>query len=695
MNEEKWLSYGEVKERDACGIGVVVDIKGRQSRDIVDDALKIVEKLEHRAGKDATGQIGDGVGILSQICHPFFKKALKKENIILPDARNYGIGMFFFPHNTLHRRQAQKMFEIITEKEGMQFLGWREVPVHPEILGEAARSCMPAIFQCFVKKPDDVACGLPFDRRLYVVRREFEQSNNDTYVVSLSSRSIIYKGMFLVSQLRGFYSDLQQKDFCSAIAMVHSRFSTNTTPSWERAHPNRLILHNGEINTIRGNVDRMLAREETMSSPLLQEDMDKIFPVVSTSGSDSAMLDNTVEFLMMNGIDLPLAMMITIPEPWKNSKYMPRKKRDLYRYYATMMEPWDGPASILFSDGEVVGAILDRNGLRPSRYYLTDDGRLILSSEVGVLEVPEEHIIRKDKMRPGRMLVVDTRRGKLLEDDEIKDYYASRQPYGEWLDQNLVQLADLPIPNKKVPRHTQEMRDRLYRAFGYTYEQIKDTLIPMARTGSEPIASMGTDVPLAVLSRQYPPLFDYFKQQFAQVTNPPIDAIREECVTDTTVYVGRDGNLLVEQQENCTVLQINNPILTGVDLLKIRAIKKPGFHVETVSLLYYKNTPLERAVERLFIQCDKAYKQGANILILSDRGVDENHMAIPSILAVSAMEQYLVRTKKRTAVSIILESAEPREVHHFALLLGYGARAICPYLAHECIEECIELGLLD
>ena len=695
MNEEKWLSYGEVKERDACGIGVVVDIKGRQSRDIVDDALKIVEKLEHRAGKDATGQIGDGVGILSQICHPFFKKALKKENISLPDARNYGIGMFFFPHNTLHRRQAQKMFEIITEKEGMQFLGWREVPVHPEILGEAARNCMPAIFQCFVQKPDDVACGLPFDRRLYVVRREFEQSNNDTYVVSLSSRSIIYKGMFLVSQLRGFYSDLQQKDFCSAIAMVHSRFSTNTTPSWERAHPNRLILHNGEINTIRGNVDRMLAREETMSSPLLQDEMDKIFPVVSTSGSDSAMLDNTVEFLMMNGIDLPLAMMITIPEPWKNSKYMPRKKRDLYRYYATMMEPWDGPASILFSDGEVVGAILDRNGLRPSRYYLTDDGRLILSSEVGVLEVPEEHIIRKDKMRPGRMLVVDTRRGRLLEDDEIKDYYASRQPYGEWLDQNLVQLADLPIPNKKVPRHTQEMRDRLYRAFGYTYEQIKDTLIPMARTGSEPIASMGTDVPLAVLSRQYPPLFDYFKQQFAQVTNPPIDAIREECVTDTTVYVGRDGNLLVEQQENCTVLQINNPILTGVDLLKIKAIKKPGFHVETVSLLYYKNTPLERAVERLFIQCDKAYKQGANILILSDRGVDENHMAIPSILAVSALEQYLVRTKKRTAVSIILESAEPREVHHFALLLGYGARAICPYLAHECIEECIELGLLD
>ncbi len=695
MNSSKWLTYGEIRERDACGIGAVVDIHGHPSRQIVDDALKIVERLDHRAGKDASGEVGDGVGILTQICYPFFQKVMGRQNIHLPDGGDYGIGMFFFPQDVLPRRQAQKMFEIIAEKEGLPFLGWREVPVHPEILGKTVRDCMPAIFQGFVQRPKEVPRGLPFDRRLYVVRREFEQSNNNTYVASLSSRTIVYKGMFLVRQLREFYSDLQKKDFSSAIAMVHSRFSTNTTPSWERAHPNRFILHNGEINTIRGNVDRMLAREETMSSPLLQDEMDKIFPVVSTAGSDSAMLDNTVEFLVMNGIDLPLAMMITIPEPWKNDQSMPRKKRDLYRYYATMMEPWDGPASILFSDGELVGAILDRNGLRPSRYYLTDDDRLILSSEVGVLDIPEEHVIRKDKMRPGRMLLVDTRRGRLLEDDEIKDYYASRQPYGEWLDQNLVQLSDLPIPNKKVPRHTQEMRDRLYRAFGYTYEQIKDMILPMARTGNEPIASMGTDVPLAVLSRRYPPLFDYFKQQFAQVTNPPIDAIREECITDTTVYVGRDGNLLTEQQENCTVLQINNPILTGVDLLKIKAIKKTGFHVETISLLYYKNTPLERAVERLFIQCDKAYRQGANILILSDRGVDENHMAIPSFLAVSAIEQYLVRTKKRTAVSIILESAEPREVHHFALLLGYGARAICPYLAHECIEECIDLGLLD
>ncbi|MGM9614344.1 MAG: glutamate synthase large subunit [Oscillospiraceae bacterium] len=690
-----WNTYGNITERDACGIGAVVDIKGRASRQTVDDALKIVEKLEHRAGKDAAGQTGDGVGILVQVCHDFFQKAAAQVGISLPGAGDYGVGMFFFPQDALSRSQAKKMFEIILQKEDMRLLGWREVPSCPDILGETARSCMPCIQQCFVERPKDAARGLAFDRRLYIARREFEQSNDNTYVVSLSSRTVVYKGMFLVGQLRGFYKDLQSEEYTSAIAMVHSRFSTNTTPSWERAHPNRFILHNGEINTIRGNVDRMLAREETMSSAVMRENMDKIFPVVSTSGSDSAMLDNTIEFLVMNGVELPLALMITIPEPWKNDKTISRKKRDMYRYYATMMEPWDGPASILFSDGELVGAILDRNGLRPSRYYLTDDDRLILSSEVGVLDIDEAHITRKDRLRPGKMLLVDTKRGRVLDDDEIKEYYASRRPYGEWLDQNLVQLRDLPIPNQQVPHHSQEVRDRLYRAFGYTYEQVKDAILPMARTGAEATAAMGSDTPLAVLSKRYPPLFDYFRQQFAQVTNPPIDAIREECVTDTTVYVGRDGNLLEESADNCTVLQINNPILTGTDLLKIKAMHRDGFHVETVSLLYYKNTPLERALDRLFIQCDKAYKQGANILILSDRGVDENHVAIPSFLAVSAMEQYLVRTKKRTAVSIILESAEPRDVHHFALLLGYGARAICPYLAHECIEECIELGLLD
>ena len=687
--------YRECFEHDACGIGAVVDIKGRPSRATVDDALKIVEKLEHRAGKDAAGETGDGVGILVQVSHDFFKTEAAKLGVELGGAGDYGVGMFFFPQDVVRRRQAMKMFEVIVEKEGMKLLGWREVPTCPEILGKTALDCMPHILQCFVGRPADVRPGQAFDRRLYVARRVFEQSNDNTYVASLSSRTVVYKGMFLVGQLRGFYKDLQSENYTSAIAMVHSRFSTNTTPSWERAHPNRLILHNGEINTIRGNVDRMMAREETMSSAVMRENMDKIFPVINSSGSDSAMLDNTLEFLVMNGMDLPLAMMITIPEPWKNDKMIDRRKRDLYRYYATMMEPWDGPASILFSDGELVGAILDRNGLRPSRYYLTDDDRLILASEVGVLDIPEERITLKSRLRPGKMLLIDTRRGKVLQDEEVKSYYASRQPYGEWLDQNLVRLHDLPIPNKQVETHSQVMRDRLYRVFGYTYEEVKDAILPMARTGNEATAAMGTDIPLAVLSEKYPPLFNYFKQQFAQVTNPPIDAIREECVTDTTVYVGSDGNLLEESADNCNVLQINNPILTGVDLMKIKAMHRDGFHVETVSLLYYKNTPLKRAMDRLFVACDKAYRQGANILILSDRGVDENHVAIPSLLAVSAMEQYLIRTKKRTSVSIILESAEPRDVHHFALLLGYGARAVQPYLAHECITECIQRGLLD
>lgn len=682
-------------EHDACGIGAVVSIKGVASQQVVDDSLKIVERLEHRAGKDATGETGDGVGIMLQIDHDYFSAAAAACGITLKGARDYGVGMMFLSQNELERSQTKKMFEIITEKEGLQFLGWREVPVDCSTLGKKAIDCMPSIWQCFIERPDNVEKGLDFDRRLYVVRRVFEQSNDKTYIVSLSCRTIVYKGMFLVNQLRKFYTDLCCGRYCSAIAMVHSRFSTNTNPSWERAHPNRFILHNGEINTVRGNIDRMLAREETMTSPYMRDCMDKILPVVNTKGSDSAMLDNTVEFLVMNGIDLPLAMMITIPEPWASDKTMSRSKRDMYRYYATMMEPWDGPASILFTDGDKVGAILDRNGLRPSRYYVTTDDILVLASEVGVLDIPEDKIRQKSRLQPGKMLLVDTVAKKLISDDECKEYYATRNTYGEWLDMNLLQLKDLPIPYKNIERHTQAQRDRLYKAFGYTYEDVKSAVIPMATNGTEPTTSMGIDVPLAVLSEHHRPLFDYFKQCFAQVTNPPIDAIREEVVTDSTVYVGSDGNLLEARAENCRVLAIHNPILTGVDMMKIRNIKTRGFSVETVSLLYYKNTPLEKAVDRMFIAADRAYKNGANIIILSDRGVDENHVAIPSLLAVSAMEQYLVRTKKRTAVSIILESAEPRDVHHFAMLLGYGARAINPYLVHECIAECIDCGILD
>lgn len=662
---------------------------------MVDDALKIVEKLEHRAGKDATGEVGDGVGIMVQISHSFFEKIAQEKGYFLGKEREYGVGMFFFPQDMLLRTQAQKMLEVIVKKEGLTFGFWREVPVHPEILGQKARDCMPKIYQCFIKKPADIPCGIEFDRRLYVVRRTFEQSDSSTYVASLSSRTIVYKGMFLVGQLREFYDDLQDERYISAMALVHSRFSTNTNPSWKRAHPNRFLLHNGEINTIRGNIDRMLAREETMSSPCLQADMDKILPVVDDSGSDSAILDNTIEFLVMNGMDLPLAMMITIPEPWESEDNISREKKDFYHYYATMMEPWDGPASILFSDGDVVGATLDRNGLRPSRYYITDDDTLILSSEVGVLDIPPEKVVRKSRLEPGKMLVVDMGKGTIVSDEELKTAYASRQPYGEWLDQNLVHLSSLKTPNQRIENHSQELRDKLYKAFGYTYEDLKTAILPMARDGNEQTAAMGIDIPIAVLSDKHQPLFNYFKQSFAQVTNPPIDAIREKIVTSTTVYAGRNGNLLEEKAENCAMLQIENPILTNVDMLKIKNLNQNGLKAATVPLIYYQNTPVKKALDRLFVQVDKAYKNGANIIVLSDRGVDENHVAIPSLLAVSAMEQYLIKTKKRTAISIILESGEPRDVHHFATLLGYGAIAINPYLAHEAIGELIENNMLN
>ena len=688
--------YNESFEHDNCGIGAVVNMQGEKSHQLVADALRIVERLEHRAGKDAEGKTGDGVGILTQISHRFFKKACAQAGIPIGGEREYGIGMFFLPQNELKRSHAKKMFEIIVEKEGMKFLGWREVPIAPEVLGEKARSCMPVICQGFIEKPDNVEKGLEFDRRLYIVRRVFEQSNDNTYVPSLSSRTIVYKGMFLVGQLRTFFLDLQDEDYDSAIAMVHSRFSTNTNPSWERAHPNRFIVHNGEINTIKGNADKMLAREETMhSNQISADDMTKILPVVNVNGSDSAMLDNTLEFLVMNGMDLPLAAMITIPEPWTHNDTISQEGRDFYQYYATMMEPWDGPASILFSDGDVMGAILDRNGLRPSRYYIMDDGRLILSSEVGVLELDEAHILKKERLHPGKMLLVDTQKKRVVSDEELKEYYAGKEPYGEWLDSNLVTLHELKIPNEKIPELSGEYRARLQKAFGYTYEEYKTSIYSMALNGAEQIGAMGIDTPIAVLSKEYQPLFYYFKQLFAQVTNPPIDAVREKIVTSTTVYVGKNGNLLEEKGENCQVLKIENPILSDLDMMKIMTIKKPGFKVAKVPIIFYKSTPIDRVLDHLCIEVDKAYRKGANILVLSDRGVDENHVALPSLLAVAAVHKHLVQTKKCTSMSLILESAEPREVHHFATLLGYGASAVNPYLAHATIAELVENGALN
>ena len=719
-------------EHDNCGIGAVVNIDGTKTHKIVDNALSIVEKLEHRAGKDASGETGDGVGILVQISHEFFKAVAERGEIAdsvvtvcktIGNERDYGIGQFFFP-NAAQKTSAEKSiscesekvrFEKCCETEGLKLLGWRQVPVNADVLGKKARDCMPQIWQAFIARPEDCSKGLDFDRRLYILRRKFEKESpakstadgSRTYICSLSSRTIVYKGMFLVHELRTFYKDLNSSTYTSSLAIVHSRFSTNTQPSWQRAHPNRFIAHNGEINTIRGNVDRMLAREETIDSTKLSKDeLTKVLPAVDTTGSDSAMLDNTLEFLLMNGVPLPLAVMMCIPEPWKHDDNMAQNKKDFYHYWATMMESWDGPAAILFSDGDILGATLDRNGLRPSRYYITKDNMLILSSEVGVLDIPEENIKIKSRLTPGRILLVDTLQKKIITDEECKNKYASLYPYGEWLDMNLVHLADLKIPNKKIPVSSQDERNILYRVFGWNYEDVNEMILPMAKNGVEPTASMGVDTPLAVMSEKHPSLFSYFKQLFAQVTNPPIDSLREKIVTDTTVYLGKDGNLLEPAAGNCRVLEINNPILTGTDLIKIAALNQPGLKSKTISILFNLSDAaasakektgslLEHALENLFSQIDAAYAEGYNIIILSDRGVDKTHAAIPAILAVSAVEQYLVRTKKRTAVSIILESAEVRDVHQSAMCLGYGARAINPYLAHEAIAELIDRKILD
>ncbi|WP_191015237.1 glutamate synthase large subunit [Treponema zioleckii] len=680
--------YSPTFEHDSCGIGAVVSIDGKRTHRVVDNALSIVEKLEHRAGKDATGETGDGVGILVQISHEFFTKAARECGITLFEEGDYGVGMFFLPREKNLQNLAKELFEKKCEDHNLTFLGWRSVPVNEKVLGKKALECMPKIEQAFVQRPENVQKGIDFDKKLYVLRRDFEKESEKivkNYVASLSSRTIVYKGMFLVHQLRTFYKDLTSEDYSSALAIVHSRFSTNTNPSWERAHPNRLIAHNGEINTIRGNADRMTGRAVE----------------INLLGSDSAMLDNTLEYLMMNGLPLPLAIMICIPEPWKHNEAMESSKRDFYHYWATMMEEWDGPAAILFSDGELFGATLDRNGLRPCRYYVTDDNMLILSSEVGVLEIDEKSIVKKSRLEPGKILLVDTKEKRIISDEECKSFYAKQYPYGEWLDLNLLHLADIKVPNKKIDVSTQEERDKLYRSFGWALEDVNDMILPMAKNGVEPTASMGIDTPLAILSEKHPPLYSYFKQLFAQVTNPPIDSLREKIITDPTVYVGTDGNLLEPKSSNCKILEINNPVLTGVDVLKIKSLDKDGFRARTIPLVFElfaeekKKIDLKAELDSLFKKIDLAYEEKCNILILSDRGVDEKHAAIPSLLAVSAVEQYLIRTHRRTQISIIIESGEIRDVHQVAMCLGYGARAVNPYLAHECIAELIDKKLLD
>ena len=690
MRDQQYPLYHEEMEHESCGVGAVVDLSGRATHRTVDQALCIVERLAHRAGSDALGTTGDGVGILTQLPHSLFSAWAREEGISLGRPGEYGVGMFFMPEDEVGAENARRIFDQLASSEGVPVLGWRQVPCHPAQLGAGARRTMPRICQCFLRRPEDVSDAQAFDRRLYVLRRVFEKQDTDTYVCSLSCRTVVYKGMMLVSQLRSFYDDLQDARFASAVAMVHSRFSTNTFPSWSKAHPHRMLLHNGEINTIRGNHDRMKAREETMHSPVMGQDMRRVLPVVVHGGSDSQMLDNTLEFLAMNGFPLPLAGMVLLPEPWQ---HMQRETpwRDLYRYYATMMEPWDGPAAILYSDGEKVCASLDRNGLRPLRCALTDDHRLILSSEAGVLFEENAHIIRRWKLASGDVLEADLQTGRLLESAELKAAYAAQYPYTEWM-RHILRLRDLPSAAGNSPAPEGAALTALEKAFHYSWEDVQDILLPMARDGAEPIVSMGADEPLAALSKTRPPLFDYFKQRFAQVTNPPIDALREEVKTDCSIYIGDDGNLLSHQAENCMILELPSPVLTEEELGRIRALSHPAFSVRTLSLLYGKGETLRQAMGDFFAACDQACRDRVNVLILSDCGVDAQHLAIPSLLAVSALEQHLIAIRKRTAVSVILESGEPRDVHHLALLVAFGARAVNPYLAHQAVRDLCAQG---
>ena len=629
---------------------------------------------------------------MTRLPHEFFTAWAREEGISLGKPGDYGVGMFFLPEDEVGCQNVCRIFDQLAVSEGISVLGWRDVPCHPAQLGAGARRTMPRIRQCFLKRPADVAPGADFDRKLYVLRRVFEKQDTDTYICSLSCRTVVYKGMMLVSQLRSFYDDLQDVRYVSQMAMVHSRFSTNTFPSWSKAHPQRMLLHNGEINTIRGNHDRMKAREETMRSAVMGDSMKRVLPVVAPDGSDSQMLDNTLEFLAMNGFPLPLAGMVLLPEPWQGEKDA-APWRDLYRYYATMMEPWDGPAAILYSDGDSVCASLDRNGLRPLRCALTDDKRLILSSEAGVLFEENAHIRRRWKLKGGDVLCADLNTGELLESEALKRHFAGLHPYGEWVKQ-IVRLEELPptscdatlvdrtgamgasplqeTPQTGVGAMPSSPVETLCMAFGYAYEDVRDVLLPMAENGAEPIVSMGADEPLAALSKAHPPLFDYFKQRFAQVTNPPIDALREACKTDCAIYIGDDGNLLSHDAENCTVMELPSPVLTEAELKRIRQIDHPAFKVREISLLYPVATRLRQAMRDFFTACDAACQDGVNILILSDRGVDADHLAIPSLLAVSALEQHLIHIKKRTAVSVVLESGEPRDTHQLAMLTTTG-----------------------
>ncbi len=703
--------YDPVFEKDSCGVGFVVNIKGQKSHKIVQQAMEVLLNLRHRGACGCEANTGDGAGILFQVPHEFLKKVCVKEKIELPGAREYGVGMVYMSPKDDERLVSQEIFEEIIKEEGQTFLGWRTVPTNNKSLGPTAKASEPVVRQIFIGRDSKIRDDLAFERKLYVIRRRAENEiryagvkkkrllhsvGRYFYISSLSCRTIIYKGMLMSEQVEPFYPDLMNPVVESALALVHSRFSTNTFPSWERAHPYRYIAHNGEINTLRGNVNWMHARQAMFASELFGEDMKKVMPVICEDGSDSAMFDNCLEFLVLSGRSLPHAVMMMIPEPWSNHESMSDEKKAFYEFHSCLMEPWDGPASIAFTDGVKIGAVLDRNGLRPSRYYVTKDDLVIMASEVGVLDVPPEQVLQKGRLQPGRMFLVDTEEGRIVADEELKQKIATEQPYRRWLDDNLVPLEEFPeATHGREPDHTTVLLRQ--QAFGYSFEDLRILMAPMGQDGVEAVGSMGTDTPLAVLSNKPQLLYNYFKQLFAQVTNPPIDCIREEIVTSTETTLGPERNLLKPEPKSSRQIKLKSPILTNEEFEKLRHVKNADFKSVTLPMLYKVSaggSALEAALEEIYKKASRAIKDGVNILILSDRGVDHDHAAIPALLAVSGLHHHLIREGTRTRAGLVLESGEPREVHHFALLIGYGAGAVNPYLAFETLDDMIRQGIL-
>ena len=688
--------YSSQFEKDACGMGFVVNIKGKKSHDIIDDGLRILERLEHRGGAGADKDTGDGAGILVQIPHEFFKRECEVLGINLPIAGEYGVGMIFAHKYESLRNEQKRIFEEVVREEGQVVLGWREVPVDGTKVGKEAAAIRPWMIQILIGKGPDVTNNAEFERKLYVIRKLAEKRiiplskelSSDFYIASLSSKTIVYKGMLTPGQLRDFYLDLSDLDFTSALAMVHSRFSTNTFPSWARAHPNRFLVHNGEINTIRGNVNWINAREGKAESPLFP-DIKKVFPVVDDSGSDSAMFDNTLEFLHMTGRSLPHAIMMMIPEPWERNKLMSQEKHDFYEFNSFMMEPWDGPAAMGFTDGTVIGGVLDRNGLRPARYYVTTDDRVIMASEVGVVNENAENIRAKGRLEPGKMLLIDTAEQRIISDDEIKQRIATELPYDEWVKEHVIHLSEITQADESDVPVVEDLFKQ-QQAFGYTQEDLVRMIVPMAKDGKDPVGAMGADAPLAILSEKPQLLYNYFKQMFAQVTNPPIDSIREEMVTSTRVMLGNSGNLTDPNKTGTYALSMRTPILTNQELASIKALACRRMKSVTLPILFDPSKGVDGMREALKELCEKAEEAARtdqNVLILSDRGVDANHAPIPALLAVAAVHNHLIRKVLRTEIGLILESGEPREVHHFCTLIGYGVTAINPYLAFETVKD--------